>query len=197
VNGRKSEIVKFGAFGIHMASGLSISSEESRLVKFAQTFTLTAKVPPRDLSTIEIKNVKKDYSGKYYVQYTFEEGNPKIQQSTYKGNFKLDVRDPMKLLLIPSVLKLCQGERGSLKVQVSGGFKVLGESITWKYGASEKKIKKEISLEDPMFELSADLKKITMKEIKKDTWIRVDGSSYSGTANATGQFKMKGKCIYF
>lgn len=103
----------------------------------------------------------------------------------------------MKLSVIPSVLPLCKGERGSLKVQVSGGFKLLEESITWKYGASEKRITKKISLEDPVFELSADLKKITIKEIKRDTWIRVQGSSYSGTANATGQFKVKGKCISF
>lgn len=197
VNGRKSEIIKFGAFGIHKASGLSITSDVSRLVRFAQSFTLTANVPPNKLSTIEIKNVKKDYSGKYQVQYTFEEGNPKIQQSTFKANFKLDVRDPMKLSVIPSVLPLCKGERGSLKVQVSGGFKLLEESITWKYGASEKRITKKISLEDPVFELSADLKKITIKEIKRDTWIRVQGSSYSGTANATGQFKVKGKRISF
>lgn len=193
VNGQKSETIKFGAFGIHKASGLSISSETSRLVKFAQSFTLTAKVPPKGLSTIEIKNVKKEYSGKYYVQYTFVEGNPKIQQSIYKGNFKLDVRDPMRLSLRPSVLQLCQGERGSLKVQVSGGFKVLEESIKWKYGRSEKKINKEISLEeDQLFELSADLKRITIKEIQKDTWIQIDGSSYSGTTKAVGQFKMKG-----
>ena len=197
VNGRKRQIIKFGAFGIHKASGLSINSEESRLVQFAQTFTLTARVPPSKLSTIEIKDVKKKYSGKYYAQYTFEEGNPKIQQSTYKGNFKLDVRDPMKLSLTPSVLQLCQGERGSLRVQVSGGFKLVEERITWKYGFSENRIKNEISPEDPLYELSADLKKLTIKEIKKDTWIRVEGSSYSGTANAIGQFKMKGKCTDF
>ena len=197
VNGRKSEIIKFGAFGIHKANGLIINSEESRLVKFAQTFILTAYVPPSNFSIIEIKNVKKSYSGTYYVHYTYEEGDPRIQQSTYKGNFKLDVRDPMKLSIIPSVLQLCKGERGSLKVQVSGGFKLLEETVTWKYGTSEKKKKKEISFEDPVFELSADLKKITIKEIKKNIWIRVEGSSYSGTVNATGQFKMRGKCISF
>lgn len=197
VNGRRSEIIKFGAFGIHLASGLSIDSEESRLVKFAQTFILTPKIPPNKLSTIKIENVKKSYSGKYYLQYIFEEGDPRIQQTTYKGNFKLDVRDPMKLSVIPSALQLCQGERGSLKVQVSGGFKLLEESVKWKYGTSENRITKEISHEDPEFELSADLKKVTIKEIKKDTWIRVEGSSYSGTANAVGQFKMKGKCISF
>ena len=195
VNGRNSEVIKFGAFGIHKASGLSISTEESRLLKFAQTFTLTARVPPSKLSTIEIKNVKKDYSGKYHLRYTFQEADPRIQQSTYKGNFKLDVRDPMKLSLIPSVLPLCRGERGSFRVQVSGGFEVLEESITWKYGTSEKRIKTEISLEDTEFQLSADLKKITIKEIKKDTWIKVEGSSYSGTVYATGQFKVKGKCL--
>ena len=197
VNGRRSEIIKFGAFGIHRASGLSINSEESRLIKFAQRFTLNANVPPNKLSTIKIENVKKSYSGRYYLHYIFEEGDSRIQQSTYKGNFKLDVRDPMKLSVIPSVLQLCQGERGSLKVQVSGGFKLLEGSVKWKYGASEKRITKEISHEDPVFELSPDLKKITIKEIKKDTWIRVEGSSYSGTVNAVGQFKMKGKCISY
>ena len=131
------------------------------------------------------------------MHYTYEEGDPRIQQSTYKGNFKLDVRDPMKLSMIPSVLQLCKGERGSLKVQVSGGFKLLEETVAWKYGASEKRITKEISFEDPVFELSADLKKITIKEIKKNIWIRVEGSSYSGTVNATGQFKVRGKCITF
>ncbi|XP_078347668.1 uncharacterized protein LOC144632802 isoform X2 [Oculina patagonica] len=192
VNGRNSETIKFGAFGIHLASGLSINSENSKLVRFAQSFILRAYVPPQHLCKIEIKNVKKEYAGKYYVQYTFVEGNPKIQQSTYKGNFRLDVRDPMSLSLRPSVLQLCQGERGSLNVQVSGGFKVLEESIKWKYGFSEKKINKEISLEeDPLFELSANLKKITIKETQKDTWVQVDGSSYSGTSSAVGQFKMK------
>lgn len=205
VNGRKSEKIRFGAFGIHMASGLSIGTETSRLIRYAQSFILRAssdrsaytnwktRVPPKGLSTIEIKNVKKEYSGNYFVQYTFEEGNPKIQQSTYKGNFKLDVRDPMRLSLSPNNLQLCQGERGSLKVQVSGGFKALEGSIKWKYGYSKKKINKEISLaEHPLFELSADLKKITIKKIKEETWVQVVGSSFSGTANAVGQFKMKG-----
>ncbi|KAJ7340309.1 hypothetical protein OS493_003042 [Desmophyllum pertusum] len=191
VDGRKSETIKFGAFGIQKASGLSINTEESKLVRFAQSFIFTARVPPSGLSTIEIRNVKKDYSGKYYVQYTFVEANPKIQQNTYRGNFKLDVRDPMRLSLSPSLLHLCPGGRGSLKVQVSGGFKVLEDSIKWKYGRSENKINQEISVENPLFELSADLKKITIKEIQKDTWVRVDGSSYSGSANSVAQFKMK------
>ena len=197
VNGRKSEIIKFGAFGIHKASGLSIGAEELRLVRFAQTFVLTANVPPKKLSTIEIKNVRKEYSGKYHVRYTFAEGNPKIQQSSFQGNFKLDVRDPLKLSLIPSVLPLCQGERGSLKVQVSGGFKLLEDSIRWQYGVFENRFTNGISLQNPMFELAGDFKKITIKEIKQSTWIRVQGSSFSGTANAIGQFKMKGKCISF
>lgn len=195
VDGRKSETIKFGAFGIQKASGLSINTEESKLVRFAQSFIFTARVPPSGLSTIEIRNVKKDYSGKYYVQYTFVEANPKIQQNTYRGNFKLDVRDPMRLSLSPSLLHLCPGGRGSLKVQVSGGFKVLEDSIKWKYGRSENKINQEISVENPLFELSADLKKISIKEIQKDTWVRVDGSSYSGSANSVAQFKMKGMFI--
>ena len=192
VNGRKSETIKFGAFGIHKASGLSISTEESRLVQFAQSFTLTPRVPPSRLSTIEIRNVNKKYTGKYFVQYTFMEGNPKIQQITYKGNFRLSVRDPMTLSIIPGLRQLCPEERGSLKLQVSGGFKVLEGSIKWKYGYSKSKIDREISVEDQLFELSADLKKITIKEIEKDIWIRVDGSSYSGSANSMAQFKVKG-----
>lgn len=192
VNGKKSAIIKFAAFGIHRATGLRIGTEELRLVKYAQSFILKPRVPPSRLSIIDIRDVTKKYSGKYFVQYTFVEGNSKIQQTIYKGNFKLIVREPMKLSITPSKLELCPGERGSMDVQVSGGFKLMEGSIRWKYGYSQSNTNRQISIEDQLFELSADLKKITIKKIQKDTWITVYGSSFAGEASNTAQFKIKG-----
>lgn len=183
---------KFGAFGIHLPSGLSVGSDDPRLAKFALKFKLVARAPPDKLSTIAIYNLRKEMSGNYFVQYTFVEADTRIQRSTYKGNFKLDVRHPMSLSLKPRVLELCKGQRGSLSIQVSGDFNVHEESLKWKYGSSKDKINQEISVDDLAFELSADLKTLIVKEMQKGTWVGVEGSSFSGKANGTGQFKLKG-----
>ena len=182
----------FGTFGIHLANGLSVSSEDPRLAKFARTFIVKGRVPPDDLSTITIYYIDKSMNGKYFLQYTFPEGNPVIQQSTYKGNFRLDVREPMSLSLSPSVLELCKGQSGSLRIQVSGGFKVHDNSLKWKYGNSRNNINQEISVENPSFELSPDFKKVTMKDLQRDTWVKIEGDSMSGKSTSTGLFKVKG-----
>lgn len=67
-----------------------------------------------------------------------------------------------------------------------GGFKFLEESVKWKYGIFENRIIKEIFYEDLEFELFVDLKKVIIKEIKKDIWIRVEGFFYLGIVNVVG-----------
>lgn len=183
---------RFGAFGIHKPSGLSVGSEDPRLDRFAKKFHLEARAPPDKLSTITIHNLHKEMSGKYFVQYTFEEADPRIQQATYKGNFKLNVRYPMSLSLKPDLLELCKGQSGSLSIQVSGGFAVHEESLKWTYGFSRSRIDQEISVDDPAFELSADFKKLSLKSMKRDTWISIRGSSFSGEAANVGLFALKG-----
>ena len=185
--------VDFIAFGIHLTSGLSVSSDEPRLAKYALKFQLEARAPPDKRSRINIHNLHHEMSGDYFVQYVFEEADPRIQQNMYRGNFKLDVRIPMSLSIKPNVLELCRGHSGSLSAQVSGGFELFPGSLRWFYGYSRRAPYHEISVDDPIFELSADLKRLTAKEITKDTRIVVEGYSHSGTSRGRAQFKMKRK----
>ena len=197
VNGRRSEIIKFGAFGIHLASGLSVGTEDSKLTKFPGTFKLSDRVitrkSPGPLSSILVKNVEKKISGIYFVQYTFAEANPKIQQSIYKAKFKITVRDPTTFSISPKVLHLCLGEKGTLTLQIFGGFDVLDNSIKWKYGTLKTNISREILADDASFDLAPDFRKVTLKAIKRDTWISAEGDSYSGHTMGFAQFKLKGK----
>ena len=195
IHGRH-QLFQFGGFGVHKADGFSVGSQDRRLTKYASKFVVTGRVPPDKLSTITIWNVHKRMSGKYYIQYTFAEGDPRIQQSTFKGNFRLDVRYPMDLSLRPNTKELCRSQRGSLTVTVLGGFKVFEDSIKWKYdytGVGSTDL--EISVDDPTFELSADFKTLYIKEMKRHTWVKVEGSSFSGSSFSHGLFILKGTFI--
>lgn len=185
----------FIAFGIHLTSGLSVSSDDPRLAKYAQTFKLEARAPPDRRSRINIHHLHHEMSGNYFVQYVFEEADPRIQQNMYRGNFKLDVRIPMSLSIKPDKLELCRGHSGSLSAHVSGGFPLFQGSLKWKYKSRRngRATLLEISVDDPVFKLSADFKRLTAKEITKHTWIVVEGIANSGITSALALFKLKRK----
>ena len=187
----------FYAFGIHQPNGLSVGSDDPKLAKFARKFVMKGRAPPDRFSTVTIYNLHREMTGNYFIQYIFVEGDARIQQSTFKGNFRLDVRYPMSLSIKPAVLEVCKGRRGSLSIEVSGGFKVWEDTLKWKYGNSKNSVNNEISVDNSLFELSADFRKLSIKEMKKDTWITVEGDSYSGKASTTAQFKLKGKINLF
>ena len=185
--------ILFGTFGIHFTNGFSVGSEDPRLAKFAKNFFVKGRRPPDKLSTLHFGVVRKKMNGKYFIQYTFAEGNPRIQQITYKANFRLDIRDPMSLSFRPNIVELCKGQSGSLSILVSGGFNVDDNSIKWKFGYSRTSVNQDISPEHPLFELSKDFKKLTIKALERETWVYVEGDSMSGKSATAGLFIVKSK----
>ena len=183
----------FGTFGIHFTNGFSVGSEDPRLAKFAKNFVVKGRRPTDKLSTLHFGVVCKKMNGKYFIQYTFAEGNPRIQQITYKANFRLDIRDPMSLSFRPNIVELCKGQSGSLSILVSGGFNVDDNSIKWKFGYSRTSVNQDISPEHPLFELSKDFKKLTIKALERETWVYVEGDSMSGKSATVALFIVKSK----
>ena len=183
----------FIPFGIHLKNGFSVSSDDSRLVKYAQKFEIVAYPPPEKRSQINIRHLHHQMSGNYFLQYVFEEADPRIQQNVYRGNFRLDVRYRTKMSITPKMVEICKGSSGTLTAHSSGGFALFKGSIKWKYGYSRTAVHGEISVDDPLFELSSDFKKLTVKELKKHTWIRVEGTSHTGISSALAEFKLKRK----
>ncbi|KAK3722586.1 hypothetical protein QZH41_010102, partial [Actinostola sp. cb2023] len=191
VAGRKEEQIKFAAFGIHQVSGLSLGSRDYRVSNYLGSFSLQTRQPPEKMSVLTIRNVKKQYSGQYFLEYKFIEADPSIEEAIYKVNFQIDVKQPSSFSLNPTVLKVCVKGDGKISAKVNGHFAILEDTITWKYGLSRKNIKTKIVPQITRFELSADAKSLSVKRVTEELWVHVEGRSYSGMASAIAQVSLK------
>jgi hypothetical protein len=192
VRGRNEERIKFAAFGIHLVSGLTIGSNDNRVSSYLENFSLVTRRPPDDLSEVVVRNIRREYSGKYQLQYTFAEADAAVDQGTYKVNFEVDVKEPTSFSLNPSVLKVCLNGEGKISVKVKGYFEILDDTIKWKYGWSRTSIKTEILPQNTRFELSADAKGLSINRVTKELWVSVEGRSYSGKPSAIAHVTLKG-----
>ena len=193
IKGKRNVEVKFAAFGVHKLDGLSIDTTDFSLKAKAKQFKISFRSPPEKLSIIQVPYVDKMIEGEYFLRYEFAEADTKIQQNHFKGKFMLKVKNPTSFKILPTVLKVCQGEKASFKLNVEGDFSPLDESIRWSYGYSRAAISKIISLDDQLVRrISPDLRSLTIVAKTQDTWIAVEGKSYSGRAKAIGQLKIKG-----
>lgn len=193
VRGRKDERIKFAAFGIHLVSGLTIESNDDRVTSYLDNFSLITRRPPDRLSELVVKNVRKEYSGLYQLQYEFAEADPAVDKGTYKVNFEIDVKEPTSFSFDPSVLKVCLNGKGKLHVKIKGYFQVLDDTIRWRYGLSRTNINTEILPHNTRFELSTDAKGLSIKRATEDLWVSVEGRSYSGKPKAIAHVTLKGK----
>jgi len=197
VEGRQEERIKFAAFGIHMTEGFKIGANDYSVSNNLASFALKPRRPPDKLSELIIKNIKKQYKGKYFIEYTFLEADPTIDLALYKVNFEIDVKEPTVFSLSPPALRVCLNGAGKVTAKVNGYFAVLEDSIKWKYGTSRDSINNEIIPQNTIFELSADAKSLLVKHVTKELWVSVEGRSYSGLTLAAGQVTLKGKIHLF
>ena len=194
VEGQRETRIRFGAFGIHLASGLSVGTEDGKLVGFVKHFQLIRQTPPRGLSTLIVKKVNKKLNGIYYVQYFFKEVDSEVgQQGSYRAKFKLSVKPPMHLALRPTLLKVCRGQPGFLRLNISGAFDVLEESIRWKYGPSSDELTTDIPFGHKIFKLSEDFRSLAVTKVTESVVVGVEGRAFSGKTRATARIEIKGE----
>lgn len=192
VAGRKEERIKFAAFGIHLTDGFKIGSSDYGVSNYLGSFELKPRRPPDRLSELVVKDVKKQYKGKYFIEYKFIEADPKIEHSIYKVNLDIDVKEPTTFTLNPSVLRVCLKGDGKITVKINGYFSVLDDTIKWKYGTNDSSITADILPQNTGFELSANAKSLVLKTVTRELWVSVEGRSYSGITLATAKITLKG-----
>lgn len=129
------------------------------------------------------------------MEYKFAEADPKTDQATYKVNFEIDVKQPTRFSLSPSVLKVCLKGNGKITASVNGHFPILDDTIRWKYGTSRAAIKTDILPHNTCFELSSNAKSLVTKSVTEGLWVSVEGRSYSGLTLAVAQISLKGNAL--
>ena len=56
--------------------------------------------------------VKREYTGKYYFVYHFEEADNTIELGTYSQMFDIEIRKPLTISLTPLTVHICEFEEG-------------------------------------------------------------------------------------